>query len=536
MPEKILKAWLSRLDIRISAALLTQQIKSHPDYPSLLSITDTLDHFGITNTAVQLEKEVLPEIDTPFLAHLRGKEDGFVICNNGESPEKKYPAFFGQWSGVIVIAEKNEGWEHRLNSKALKKEEQGNLIRLLCTGAVAAVAAAAAWMGSGWVLTSLLMLALAGIFVSWMIVSKDLGIENKAADQVCGKEHECKEVLHSKGAKLLFGVGLSDVSLLWFTSLFLSLCTAAFAGSVVPMIGLVSVFTLLSVPVIFYSLFYQWPVAGKWCRLCLLTAGLLMLQLIVVLPGVMESGLQFPGIRSGLLFATILLGTGLAWFPFKSLYREREKLAEEAYQGTRFKHNETVVKALLETRRHLIITPFENDLQLGNRLAPVQIMVACNPYCGPCAGKHKMLHEILENNEEKIGLTVRFVVRADEPDNKVSRAVAHIFTHIRQHTRDMKDGPRALYTRQVLHDWFLLADFEKFSEKYPAREDTAVINVLRQQEQWAKDAGIQYTPTIFLNGYELPFQYSVNDIPGLLPAVQGMLQQQDERSREEEFA
>ena len=54
-------------------------------------------------------------------------------------------------------------------------------------------------------------------------------------------------------------------------------------------------------------------------------------------------------------------------------------------------------------------TSFENDLQLGNPDARLQIMVACNPYCGPCAKTHKILHELVEKND--IGLTIRFIVK-----------------------------------------------------------------------------------------------------------------------------
>lgn len=531
MPEKTLKAWLSKLDIPVSATLLKQQMKSHPDYPSLLSITDTLDYLGITNTAVQVEREVLSEIDTPFLAHVNNSDEAFVICDNGESPEKKYPDFFTNWDGIIVMAEKPEGWQHAQNKELLGKEKRNNLTLMLCTGAAAAIAVAAACIGSYWLLTSLLLLAAAGIFVSWMIVSKDLGIENKMADQVCGKEKECTEVMQSKGAKLLFGAGMSDAGLLWFTALFISLCTAAFTGGVTGMIRLMSLLSLVSVPVIFYSLFYQWRVVKKWCRLCLITASLLMTQLIVVMPGLMESGLQLPALTAVLLFATILFGTGLAWFSVKSLFNERKKLQEEVYNGIRFKHNESVVKALLEKQRYVHITPFENDLQLGNRLASVQITVACNPYCGPCAYKHELLHEILENNEEKIGLTVRFLVKSEDTGNKMTRTVHHIFGHIGQHTSKMKDRPRALYTRQVLHDWFSLMDMEKFAAYYPAETGADITSILRQQEEWCKTAGIKYTPTIFINGYELPFQYSVQDIPGILSAAQGM----EQPAKSEEF-
>lgn len=521
MPENIVKAWLSGLDIPVSATLLKQQLKSHPDYPSLLSITDTLDYFGITNTAVQVEKEVLPEIDTPFLAHMKNNEEGFVICENGISAGEKYPDFYSQWSGVIVMAEKPDNWRHETNIQYLIKEKGRQLSVLICTAAASAIAVAAAWVVSYWVFTSLLLLAAAGIFVSWMIVSKDLGMENTMADQVCGKEKDCTAVMQSKGAKLPLGITLSDTSLLWFTGLFITLCVSAFTGTAAGLLHLVSILAAASVPFVFYSLYYQWKIVKKWCRLCLVTVALLVAQLALVTPGIIKSGMQLPGSNEVFLFTVIMFLTSLAWFSFKQLFAERKNLQDDVYKGTRFKRNEMVVLSLFEKRRWVDTMPFDNDLQLGNRHAPVQIMVACNPYCGPCAKAHQSLHEILENNDENTGITIRFTVATDQ-DNKITKAVRHILGHIEQHTEKMSDKQRALYIRQVLHDWFMLMDYEKFSAKYPVHAGIDITGTLRRQEEWCKKAEIKHTPTIFINGYELPLLYAVNDIPGILSAIHGI--------------
>lgn len=51
-PEQTVGRWLSSMDIKISSALLKEAMQTHPDYPSLLSITDTLDELGIDNAAL----------------------------------------------------------------------------------------------------------------------------------------------------------------------------------------------------------------------------------------------------------------------------------------------------------------------------------------------------------------------------------------------------------------------------------------------------------------------------------------------------
>lgn len=524
MPETIVKKWLDKLDIPVSPTLLTQQLKSHPDYPSLLSITDTLDYFGITNTAVQVEKEVLPEIDMPFLAHVNDNEDGFVICSNGASVEKEHSGFFSGWSGAVVMAEKPSGWKNALNTETLKKEKGKSRAQFLFIGAAITIAVAAACTVSGWIFTSLLMLAAAGIFVSWMIVSKDLGIKSTIADRVCGKENECTAVLQSKGAKLLPGISLGDVSLVWFSGLLTALCIAAFTGTAEGIVSVVSFLALASVPVIVYSLYYQGLVAKKWCRLCLIIAGLLLAQLSLVLPVLTGKGGWPIQLNDILLFTSALFAAGICWLSFKHLLKERNVLLEDSYAAARFKRNESVVSAILEKQRSVDITPFEKDLFMGNRVSPVQIMVVCNPYCKPCAKTHQALHEMLQNNEESFGLTVRFTVNSGEED-RITKTVQHIFRYIDEHTGNMAAKQKAATAQQVLHDWFSVMDYEKFAEWYPVSNQTDVTGILRQQEEWYKRTGINYTPTIFMNGYDLPLLYSANDIAGILSAIPAISQQ-----------
>ena len=116
--------WLNKLNIPVSRKYIHQQLNSHPDYPSLLSITDTLDHLGIENAAVQIEKDQLHEVDTPFIAHLRTRHGEFVIVENRDTLNKKYPGFFENWDGVVVVAEKNEGWIHKQNDEWLQKRKE----------------------------------------------------------------------------------------------------------------------------------------------------------------------------------------------------------------------------------------------------------------------------------------------------------------------------------------------------------------------------------------------------------------------------
>ena len=123
-PHTILYTWLKEMKIPVSSTYMRQQLNSHPDYPSLLSITDTLDELDIDNTAIQIEKDQLHEMPVPFMAHLNGNGGEFVLVKNRDNLDKQFPDFFKRWGGVAIAAEKPEGWQHKLNNEWLQKDKK----------------------------------------------------------------------------------------------------------------------------------------------------------------------------------------------------------------------------------------------------------------------------------------------------------------------------------------------------------------------------------------------------------------------------
>ncbi len=75
------------------------------------------------------------------------------------------------------------------------------------------------------------------------------------------------------------------------------------------------------------------------------------------------------------------------------------------------------------------------------------------------------------------------------------------------------------YKRELLHYWFEWMDRKKFEEQYPLGNKSNVDELLVQQEEWSKKANIKATPTIFVNGYELPKAYSIADVGGLVRGI-----------------
>ena len=61
------------------------QIQSHPDYPSLLSISDTLSFFKINNLATNLQNEDLLHLPKYFIALIQDdKLFQFSLCRKND--------------------------------------------------------------------------------------------------------------------------------------------------------------------------------------------------------------------------------------------------------------------------------------------------------------------------------------------------------------------------------------------------------------------------------------------------------------------
>jgi thiol-disulfide isomerase/thioredoxin len=180
-----------------------------------------------------------------------------------------------------------------------------------------------------------------------------------------------------------------------------------------------------------------------------------------------------------------------------------KETVERSYLLQQFKNNILVFSNLLEQQRFVDTAELKSDLQIGDAKAPVQLLVACNPYCNPCARTHHFLHDYLE--KKKVGFTIRFVVNADNMQDKKTKAVVYLLQLLESEDKE--------YRKKVLYDWYRLMDIDKFSQLYPLEQPPDVKAGLLALQQWKSSAKIKFTPTVFINGYELPDQYSIYDLP-----------------------
>jgi ABC-type bacteriocin/lantibiotic exporter with double-glycine peptidase domain len=79
----VTKQLLCSLNIKYTSKYLKDSILSHPDHPSLLSISNTLEKYQIEILAVKIDFEKLKEMPTPCIVQVQiNKRPLFFVLKN----------------------------------------------------------------------------------------------------------------------------------------------------------------------------------------------------------------------------------------------------------------------------------------------------------------------------------------------------------------------------------------------------------------------------------------------------------------------
>lgn len=68
--DQVIVNYLKYLGILVSEAYCKKAVLSHPDYSSLLSISDVLQRLGIPCQIGRIEERYLPKVEFPFLIQM----------------------------------------------------------------------------------------------------------------------------------------------------------------------------------------------------------------------------------------------------------------------------------------------------------------------------------------------------------------------------------------------------------------------------------------------------------------------------------
>lgn len=506
----LLISFLKKEGIDVNQNELKLQLLSHPSYPSLHSVTGVLSHFGIENMALEVPKnrETLYQLPDNFITIL-SKENEFVIVTQHDtsvellygSKKKKIVSvndFLDMWSGIIVVIE-NENVE-TLSNNNINTTLSNSLYFL----SIAVVLGVFFYAKPSLFETVHFSLTLIGIGISYLILKHEFGFHSKALDKFCTATEttSCDAVLNSKGASLSKYFKLSDLSFIYFTALALSwLFSVNF--SVINHAAII--ISLLALPITFYSIYYQYNVVKKWCPLCLSIVAVLWLQAgTLFLSHFSLTSIQPDALSSFLLFFSFLLVTSL-WLFIKPLLKKQQDLEKLEIEHYKFKRNFELFNAVY-SKGEFIDTAIHTskEIVLGEKNAPIQILLVTNPSCYYCKEAHTDIEKLLANNTNEVNAIIRFNVSSDITN--IAYKVAHRLLEI-------YDTEPIEILEKALHEVYKSnTDLNKWLIKWNESTTDSFAKELEIQQRWCHDNTINFTPALFINGKPFPKEYNRSDV------------------------
>ncbi|MBE0423708.1 MAG: thioredoxin domain-containing protein [Lutibacter sp.] len=492
------------------------QLLSHPYYPSINSITDLFNHFSIDNLALKVDNnlEAYSQIPDTFLAQIKEdkgsqlvlvskKKDGIeLIYDEHKSKNISLDEFFELWTGILVVIEKPEKKDCNNLNKTDKIKKLVYFSTFVMLSSFFILAKPSFFQIIYFALSSI------GVYISYLIVIHELGLNSKILDKFCSGENKntsCDAVLSSKGATILGLFKLSDVGFVYFTVLVL--VSLIITLSNLPTTSVIFMMSTLAIPFTFYSLYYQWKVVKNWCPLCLSIVSILWLQFGALFLNDAFWKNMYIIDSSHVFFIASLLTTTSLWILIRPLLKKEQQFEKLEIEHVKFKRNFKLFNAALNLNPILdTAIPAANELIFGNKNpnALLNIIVITNPMCGYCKESHRVIEKILKNENTNIQIIIRFNVSPDDEEAKGTKIAAKILELY--HATNEKN---CLY---ALSDIYGEMDADTWLKKWGETIPKKYLATLKYEKEWCNKNKINFTPTLLLNGQQYPKEYGKKDL------------------------
>ncbi len=484
------------------------QIKSHPSYPSLLSISDTLTFFNINNAAIHTEIseiEFLPDNfiallkeanNEPQLYFIKKKNGKYFITKDKIVYEIEYSSLKSKWLNLLFLIEKSE----LVHTKNHTKNRVSKLLPIL------------------WLLIFILILFNSTINFSKLIflIFSSLGIlfsiaalkdlfeaKIKMINSFCKitTSTSCASVVSSNKWKIFKTVNFSDLSIVFFISQFLGLLVLFQTRNTQEFFNIQKLLLLASIPIILLSLFYQKFVEKRWCPICLSIVSVILLEIIYLF---LLTNISFEvSLNSSILFGFLFLSLVIIWINFKKILTERKTLKEFQLKANRFIRNYEVFKNTLITAKKIAMP--QDCITMGNMESNTHICVITNPFCSHCKEVHKIVDDILGKYGDRVGIKMIFKSNF-ELENKKTKNFFRILMslYIKNGEEYFRNALSHFFQSENIDEWILLHKMSINKEE--------VDNIYETMNNWCLENKINFTPNVYVNGYIFPSEFEIENL------------------------
>lgn len=505
--KNILEQFLDEIEVNYTRWFADKLYNEHPHKYNMYGLKRMLDVYGVKTLGVHCNHADLLSLTYPCILHTHGN---FVIgldCNEsitylqqGRKLTLSIEKFKQIWSGnALVVEETTEATEPNY-----REHQQEEIIAKIKSFSIPIILALAVIIG---LITNgdnigvfdiiRMLLASVGILICSLLMEKQLLEVSRYGDRVCSlfSHSDCNSVLDGTMAKV-FGISWSEVGLGYFIANVLLLSLFPDSSDVVAIIN------WIAMPYGIWSIHYQWRMGKNWCVLCVITQVVIWLMGIVAMTTYLTTSF-ICNITDVLLSCIVFAMSILIVHQCASTYSSKKERMRAVQQYRAFKADNVVAKALIEKGEYHGTTLDDSSIIFGNPKAEILVTILSNPHCNPCARMHRQVENLLSIHKDEI-------------------CIQYIFSFFNETLKDSNRYLIGVYQKQgqqkargIYSSWYE-KDKDKYKEiwekyTYVIHSETIEIEMQKHLE-WKRRTGFTATPTILVNGYELPHEYELTDL------------------------
>ncbi|MGB5818416.1 MAG: vitamin K epoxide reductase family protein, partial [Saonia sp.] len=329
--------------------------------------------------------------------------------------------------------------------------------------------------------------------------------------RICGQEEEssCAKVLKSK-AYYLGPFSLNDL----FFSFLLSTLMLALLNT-----GLGSIHMLIylmAILMVMVTIGIQAFVLKSWCRLCLLSSTMVIVQFVVIFNSssfrepLLSDNAIFLVLKDamvlGLLFSIALLGI----YRYRKLKTQYYELSTGEIELLRFKRSPKMVKLVLSNAKRINHREGADQLIIGNRTADHTIRLVLSTSCKYCKKEFDKFYDFYKKKGEDYRFQLIFNhFKTASPDAKRNQIAA---TMINAYGKKGSDE-----FLKLMDGWFQHQNEENFAD---LDFDEAQHKILLEQRVWCEKNELFHTPILIINEKIIPPDYNASFLEDMLNAME----------------
>ena len=466
------------------------EFMSHPDYPSLSAVKDTLDKFDIENIIAEFNNSHFNKLPNTFISSLKEnselilvkKKESIVLITNNFQHKKEIDIsiFLENWSGLVIAVEKQKSTSKiNIDIDNIIKKSFIIVITLILYFF---------YLNFDRYEFLYAFISLIGLCYCIEIYKTQHEINSKFIDKICSskKENSCQMVMQEDRINI-FGLKLSDMALLYF------LTTTIFSLFLNKTQFIIILLSSLSIISVIYSIYIQFFKIRKTCKICLILIGIILSNSLICF-------LHFEFRFSTRVFLLCLI----YFFIITPLYiyvnkiiNINKKLNHDNLINTRFKRNYDIFKRELFSSKQVNFK-YKDLFFIGKKESKIHITLILNLECFFCKEAFYILKDIYLSNREYISLQIRFNFFNKPKLPEIGNFIKHLIYAYNK-------GENEFFS--TFDKWYI--------QKYHFSKEESLINDFMEIEDISKEnisEKLNDSPMLLINGYLFSQKYQIEDI------------------------